>query len=59
VNVAAHLAIWYAIAAIVFGAKPMSEKVSRLAFFLYIPFITLAAAHHLLTDPQRVGTLSC
>jgi cytochrome c oxidase subunit 1 len=51
VNVAAHVAIWYAIAAIVLGAKPMSEKVSRLAFFLYIPFITLAAAHHLLTDP--------
>src|SRR5215467_4029276 len=29
INVAAHVAVWYAIAAIVFGAKPMSEKVSR------------------------------
>ncbi len=51
VNVAAHVAIWYAIAAIVFGAKPLSEKVSRTAFFLYIAFLQLASAHHLLVDP--------
>jgi cytochrome c oxidase subunit I len=51
VNVAAHVAVWYAIAAIVFGAKPMSEKVSRSAFLLYIFFLQLASAHHLLTDP--------
>jgi cytochrome c oxidase subunit 1 len=51
VNVAAHVSVWYAIAAIVFGAKPMSEKVSRGAFFLYILFLQLASAHHLLTDP--------
>jgi cytochrome c oxidase subunit 1 len=51
VNVAAHVAIWYAIAAIVFGARPLSEKVSRTAFFLYIAFLQLAAAHHLLVDP--------
>jgi cytochrome c oxidase subunit I len=51
VNVAAHIAVWYAIAAIVFGAKPMSEKVSRMAFFLYILFLQLASAHHLLSDP--------
>jgi len=51
INVAAHVAVWYAIAAIVFGAKPMSEKVSRTAFFLYILFLQLAAAHHLLADP--------
>ena len=51
VNVAAHVSVWYAIAAIVFGAKPMSEKVSRSAFFLYILFLQLASAHHLLTDP--------
>ena len=31
INVAAHVSIWYAIAAIVFGAKPMSEKVSAAA----------------------------
>jgi len=51
INVAAHVAVWYAIAAIVFGARPMSEKVSRSAFFLYILFISIASAHHLLGDP--------
>jgi len=51
INVAAHVSVWYAIAAIVFGAKPMSEKVSRTAFFLYILFLQLASAHHLLADP--------
>jgi cytochrome c oxidase subunit I len=51
INVAAHVAVWYAIAAIVFGARPMSEKVSRGAFFLYILFISIASAHHLLGDP--------
>ncbi len=51
INVAAHVAVWYAGAAIVFGAKPMSEKVSRGAFLLYILFLQLASAHHLLADP--------
>jgi cytochrome c oxidase subunit 1 len=51
INVAAHIAVWYAIASIVFGAKPMSEKVSRMAFFMYILFLQLASAHHLLVDP--------
>jgi len=51
INVAAHVAVWYAIAAIVFGAKPMSERVSRVAFLLYILFLQLASAHHLLADP--------
>ncbi|MCC7487405.1 MAG: cbb3-type cytochrome c oxidase subunit I [Burkholderiales bacterium] len=50
-NVSAHVAVWYAIAAVVFGAKPMSEKVSRTAFLLYILFLQLASAHHLLADP--------
>ena len=43
INVAAHVSVWYAIAAIVFGAKPMSEKVSRGAFLLYILFLQLAS----------------
>ena len=51
INVAAHISIWYAVAAIVFGAKPMSERVSRGAFLLYILFLQLASAHHLLADP--------
>ena len=51
INVAAHIAVWYAIAAILFNAKPLSEKVSRTAFLLYILFLQLASAHHLLVEP--------
>ena len=51
INVATHISIWYAVAAIVFGARPMSERVSRGAFLLYIVFLQLASAHHLLADP--------
>lgn len=51
VNVAAHIAVWYAIAAILFGAKPLSEKVSRFAFLMYILFLQIASAHHLLVEP--------
>ncbi|MDH4188944.1 MAG: cbb3-type cytochrome c oxidase subunit I [Betaproteobacteria bacterium] len=51
INVSAHVAVWYAGAAVVFGAKPLSEKVSRTAFLLYIFFLQLASAHHLLADP--------
>ena len=51
INVAAHVSVWYAVAAIAFGAKPLSEKVSRTAFLLYILFLQLASAHHLLADP--------
>ena len=39
------------IAAVVFGAKPLSEKVSRFAFLLYIAVLQIASAHHLLVDP--------
>ena len=55
INVSAHVSVWYAVAAIVFGAKPMSERVSRGAFLLYILFLQLASAHHILADPG-VGT---
>jgi cytochrome c oxidase subunit 1 len=51
INVSAHVAVWYAIAAVTLGAKPLSEKVSRTAFLLYIMFLQLASAHHLLVDP--------
>ena len=51
INVAAHISIWYLVAAIAFGAKPMSERVSRGAFLLYILFLQLASAHHLRADP--------
>jgi cytochrome c oxidase subunit 1 len=51
INMATQVSIWYAIAAITVGAKPLSEKVSRTAFFLYILFLQLASAHHLLVEP--------
>ena len=51
INVSAHVAIWYAIAALTFGARPLSEKVSRTAFLMYILFLQLASAHHMLAEP--------
>ncbi|MFV0514267.1 MAG: cbb3-type cytochrome c oxidase subunit I [Jhaorihella sp.] len=51
INVSAHVSSWYAIAAMLVGAKPLSEKVSRTAFLMYIFFLQLASAHHLLAEP--------
>jgi len=51
VNVVVQISLWYALAAILFGAKPLSEKVSRTAFLLYILFLQLASVHHLLVEP--------
>jgi len=51
INVSAQVAIWYMIAAVTVGAKPLSEKVSRAAFLMYILFLQLASAHHLLVEP--------
>jgi len=51
INVSAHVAVWYLIAAVLFGAKPLSEKVSRTAFLLYILFLQLGSVHHLLVEP--------
>jgi len=56
INVAAHVSIWYAIGAMVVGAKPLSEKVSRMAFFMYILFLQLASAHHILAEPGMSST---
>ncbi len=56
INVAAHITIWYMVAGLLFGAKPMSEKVSRMAFLLYILFLQLASAHHILVDPGVSST---
>jgi cytochrome c oxidase subunit 1 len=51
VNVCAMVAVWYLVATITTGAKPVNETVCRGAFVLYILFINLASAHHLLVDP--------
>jgi cytochrome c oxidase subunit I len=51
INVSAHVSLWYLIAALLVGAQPLSEKVSRTAFLMYILFLQLASAHHLLAEP--------
>ncbi len=51
VNVCAMVTCWYLIAQLATGAKPVNETVCRGAFVLYILFINLASAHHLLVDP--------
>jgi cytochrome c oxidase subunit 1 len=51
INVSAQVAIWYMIIAVTVGAKPLSEKVSRGAFLMYILFLQLASAHHMLVEP--------
>lgn len=51
VNVCAMVSVWYLLASITTGAKPLNQAVCRGAFVLYILFINLASAHHLLVDP--------
>jgi cytochrome c oxidase subunit I len=51
INVAAMVAIWYLLGALTIGAVVLNEKISRTAFVLYVLFISMAAAHHLLVDP--------
>jgi cytochrome c oxidase subunit 1 len=52
INVSAMVSVWYLLATLTVGAVPVNEKVCRTAFLLYILFINLASAHHLLVDPQ-------
>ncbi|MBW2270310.1 MAG: cbb3-type cytochrome c oxidase subunit I [Deltaproteobacteria bacterium] len=51
VNVCAMVSVWYLLGTLTVGAKPLNQTVCRGAFLLYILFINLAAAHHLLVDP--------
>jgi cytochrome c oxidase subunit 1 len=51
INVAAMVSIWYLLGALTAGAVVVNEKISRTAFVLYILFISMASAHHLLVDP--------
>ncbi len=56
VNVAAMVAVWYMVATLTTGAKPLNETVCRGAFVLYILFINVASAHHLLVEPGMSST---
>jgi cytochrome c oxidase subunit 1 len=51
INVAAMVSIWYLLGALTVGGVVLNEKISRVAFVLYILFISMASAHHLLVDP--------
>ncbi len=51
INMAAMVSIWYMLGALTVGAVVLNEKVSRSAFVLYVLFISMASAHHLLVDP--------
>jgi cytochrome c oxidase subunit 1 len=51
VNVCAMVSCWYLLGTLTVGAKPLNQAVCRGAFVLYILFINLASAHHLLVDP--------
>jgi len=50
-NICMHITIWYTLAAVLFGARPLNEKVSRMAFVLYLFALQLGSVHHLLSDP--------
>jgi cytochrome c oxidase subunit I len=51
INVAAMVSIWYLLATLTVGGVVVNQKISRTAFVLYILFISMASAHHLLVDP--------
>jgi cytochrome c oxidase subunit I len=51
INVAAQVSVWYLLGALTVGGMVVNEKISRTAFVLYIGFISMASAHHLLVDP--------
>ncbi|HSK96630.1 MAG TPA: cbb3-type cytochrome c oxidase subunit I [Euzebyales bacterium] len=51
VNLAAMVAVWYALIALTTGGRTISESLSRVAFLLLLAFIHLGAVHHLLVDP--------
>ena len=51
INVAAMVSVWYLLGALTVGSVVLNEKISRAAFVLYVLFISMASAHHLLVDP--------
>jgi cytochrome c oxidase subunit I len=51
INLVAMVGVWYVLAALTVGARPVNEGVSRFAFLLIILFIHMGAIHHILVDP--------
>lgn len=56
INLCAMVAIWYLLAYLTTGAKPVNQKFSRAAFVLYLLGINLGSIHHILTDPGLSST---
>jgi cytochrome c oxidase subunit 1 len=51
INLLAMITVWYFLTHVIGGAEVASQKVSRGAFVLYLFFINMGAAHHLMSDP--------
>jgi len=56
INLAAMITVWYFLTHVVGGAEVVSEKISRTAFILYLFFINMGAAHHLMADPALAAS---
>ena len=52
VNVVAMVVAWYGIAALAFGAGPVNQKFTRVAFVLYVVISFPVLGHHFLVDPS-------
>lgn len=55
-NLAAMVSIWYLLAHLTTGAKPVNQKMCRWAFVLYLLGINLGSIHHNLVDPGLSST---
>jgi cytochrome c oxidase subunit 1 len=55
VNVVAMVVAWYGIIALGFGAGPVNQKFTRIAFLLYVVITLPVLGHHFLVDPS-LGT---
>jgi cytochrome c oxidase subunit 1 len=55
VNVVAMVVAWYGIIALAFGAGPVNQKFTRVAFILYLLIALPVLGHHFLVDPS-LGT---
>jgi len=51
INLVSMILVWYFLTHVIAGAEVASPKISRIAFVLYLFFINLGAAHHLMSDP--------
>ncbi|MDH5655006.1 MAG: cbb3-type cytochrome c oxidase subunit I [Spirochaetia bacterium] len=56
INLAAMVSIWYLLAYLTTNAKPVNQKMCRLAFVLYLLGINMGSVHHNLVDPGLSST---